>query len=222
MPVLRHILKGAKRPICHSLFNTTTIFNIFASHLIIAMKYFSKFMLWVLGWKAVEPPVPEPKCIILGVPHTSGWDFVISYLYYSSMGRTASVMVKKSFFWGPLGPVVRAMGGVSVDRSKGASVTLQMIEEFKKREVLHLAIAPEGTRKPTQKWKAGFHTIAKAANVPVYLGYFDWKRKEVGRGVKFELSDNAHEDLKKIRQWYKDKGVVGRHPDCFITGDDLE
>lgn len=186
------------------------------------MKYISKFLLWILGWKVMEPPVPEPKCIILGVPHTSSWDFIISYLYYRSMGRTASVMVKASLFKGPLKPIVSAMGGIPVDRKKGASITLQVIEEFKQREVLHLAIAPEGTRQPTERWKAGFHTIATAANVPVYLGYFDWGKKEVGRGHKFELSDDAQADLKKIRAFYKAKGIVGKHPQNFTTGKDLE
>ena len=170
----------------------------------------------------MEPPAPEPKCIILGVPHTSSWDFVISFLYYNSMGRTASVMVKKSLFWGPLGPIVRAMGGVPVDRKKGASTTLQLIEEFRTREILHLAIAPEGTRKPIQRWKAGFHTIAKAVDIPVYLGYFDWGKKEVGRGEKIELTDDPQADLKRIRQWYKDKGVVGKHSKNFTPGNDLE
>lgn len=188
------------------------------------MKYISKFLLWIFGWKVMEPPVPEPKCIILGVPHTSGWDFIVSYLYYKSLGRTASVLVKQSFFKGPLGPIVRGMGGIPVDRSRGggASVTLQVIEEFKNREVLHLAIAPEGTRKLTERWKAGFHTIATAANVPVYLGYFDWAKKEVGRGEKFELSNDAQADLKKIRSLYKAKGIVGKHPHKFTTGKDLE
>ncbi len=170
----------------------------------------------------MEPPAPESKCIILGVPHTSGWDFIISYLYYKSVGGSASVMVKKSFFVWPLGYIVKAMGGVAVDREKGASVTLQIIEEFKKRDVFHLAIAPEGTRKPTARWKAGFHTIARAANVPVYLGYFDWAKREVGRGERIELTEDVAADLKKIRQWYKNKGVVGKHPSKFITGDDLE
>lgn len=186
------------------------------------MKYISKFLLWILGWKTIEPPVPEPKCIILGVPHTSAWDFIISYLYYNSMGATANVMVKKSFFKGPIGPILRSMGGIPVDRAKGASLTLQIIEEFKTREYMHLAIAPEGTRKATKNWKAGFHTIARAANVPVYLGYFDWNKKEVGRGDIFEISEDPKADLKKIRKWYKDKGIQGKHPELFTTGDDLE
>ena len=186
------------------------------------MKHIAKFLLWIFGWKAVEPPAPEPKCIRLGVPHTSSWDFIISFLYYKSVGGKASVMIKKSFFVWPLSPIVKAMGGVPVDRERGATLTLQIIAEFKKRDYFHLAIAPEGTRKPTERWKAGFHTIARAADVPVYLGYFDWKKKEVGRGEKFELTDNQQEDLKRIRLWYKTKGVQGKHPHMFTTGKDLE
>ena len=43
----------------------------------------------LLGWTAVDDAVESDKCIILGVPHTSGWDFVISYLYYRSKGEKA-------------------------------------------------------------------------------------------------------------------------------------
>jgi 1-acyl-sn-glycerol-3-phosphate acyltransferase len=185
------------------------------------MSRFCRFLLKSMGWKAMEPPVPDNKCIILGVPHTSAWDFIVSYLYYHSMGATAYIMIKKSFFWGPISPILKAMGGIPVDRGKGSSLVRQIIAEFNKREILHLAIAPEGTRTATANWKTGFHTIAKAADIPVYLGYFDWNKKEVGRGEKFELTDDPKADIKRIRQWYKDKGVAGKHRNNFITGDDL-
>ena len=185
-------------------------------------KHICHFFLRLFGWKAGEPPIPGPKGIILGVPHTSAWDFIISYLYYYSVGGKAFVMVKKEFFWGPLGPIVRWMGGVPVDRSKGATVAKQMIDAMNKAEYMHLAIAPEGTRKRTDNWKTGFHTIARACNVPVYLGYFDWKTKTVGRGEEFILTDDAKADEKRIRQYYKDKGVVGKHPQLFSVGKDLE
>ncbi|MBQ0006585.1 MAG: glycerol acyltransferase, partial [Alistipes sp.] len=103
----------------------------------------------------------------------------------------------------------------------GSSLVRQMVEEFKKRDTLHLCLAPEGTRKAVKKWKTGFHTIARAAGVPVYTGYFDWKTKTVGRGEKIELSDNAQADLKRIRQWYKNKGVVAKNPKNFSLGDEL-
>lgn len=185
------------------------------------MKYIAKFILWILGWKTVGGIVPEPKCIILGVPHTSQWDFVISSLYYTSVGGKASILVNKKFFVWPICYIVDYLGGIPLDTSKGASAVKQIVDEFKKRKQLHLAIAPEGTRKPVAKWKGGFHTIAKAANIPVYYGFFDWGKKEVGYSEKIELSDDINADLKKVRQWYKDKGVIGKHPEKFIYGDDL-
>lgn len=181
-------------------------------------KKLAGWLLRLMGWKAMDPPVPEPKCIILGAPHTSAWDFVISYLYYTSVGGKAYVMIKKEFFIWPLGPILKSLGAIPVDRGKGAPLVRQMINAFEGHDRLHLAIAPEGTRKATARWKTGFHTIAKAANVPVYLGYFDWKRKEVGRGVKIELTDDLQEDLIKIRTWYKHKDVTGKHPEMFTTG----
>ncbi len=167
------------------------------------------------------PPIDGPKGIILGVPHTSAWDFVISWIYYTSVGGKASVMVKKEFFWGPLAPLMRSLGGVPVDRKRGATVAKQMIDAMNKAEKMHLAIAPEGTRQLTEKWKTGFHTIAKACDVPVYLGYFDWGRKQISRGERFELTDDAQADLKRIRQIYKEMGLKGKHPELFTTGKDI-
>jgi 1-acyl-sn-glycerol-3-phosphate acyltransferase len=108
-----------------------------------------------------------------------------------------------------------------VDDSKGASLVKQMVNEFSKRKQLHLAIAPEATRKRTARWKGGFHTIARAANVPVYMGFFDWGKKEVGFKDKIELTDDLSADLKRVRQWYKNKGVIAKYPDNFTCGDDL-
>lgn len=186
-------------------------------------KNIAKFALKLLGWKVMEPTAPEPKCIILGAPHTSLWDFPIAFLYYSSVGGKAFCMIKASFFRWPLGPILRAAGGIPVRHSKTgkANVVTETINAFNERDYIHLAIAPEGTRKPVKRWRTGFHKIATAANIPVYLGYFDWKTKTVGRGEKIELTDDAIADLKRVRQWYKDKGIAGKYPEKFITGDDL-
>lgn len=183
----------------------------------------AQYWLKKLGWTAMDQAIPEKKCIILGAPHTSIWDFVISYLYYASVGGNAKVMIKKSFFVWPLKPILIKLGGIPVDRSAkgGASMVRQMIHEFESSESFQLAIAPEGTRKAVKRWKSGFHAIAKATGVPVYLGYFDWGTKTVGAKERLELTDDPVADLKRVRQWYKDKGVVGKFPEMFTTGDDL-
>ncbi|MGM9774697.1 MAG: 1-acyl-sn-glycerol-3-phosphate acyltransferase [Candidatus Egerieousia sp.] len=183
-----------------------------------AKQKIAKFLLKMLGWKGMDGVVPEDKCVILGVPHTSAWDFVISWLFYTSVGGKANIMIKKEFFVWPIGPILRACGAIPVDRSKGANVAVHCINAIKESEKMHLAIAPEGTRKKTDRWKTGFHTIAKNAGVPVYLGYFNWKTKEVGRGEKFILSDNAKEDLKKIQAHYAKMNMEGKHKGCFSCG----
>ena len=61
---------------------------------------FCEFVLCkVMGWTIVDGPAPEDKCILLGVPHTSIWDFLVSYLYYRSRGEKAKCMVKKELFF---------------------------------------------------------------------------------------------------------------------------
>lgn len=176
-------------------------------------------MLKAIGWKAVDlTPAPEKKCVLLGVPHTSVWDFAISYFYYTSIGGVANIMIKKEFFFWPMGALLKALGAVPVDRGKGAITAKHCIEVLKSSDYMHLAIAPEGTRKKTARWKTGFHTIARAAGVPIYLGYFNWRTKEVGHGPRFEPSDNAQEDLKKIQAHYATMNLEGKHKNCFSCG----
>jgi len=181
------------------------------------LKKFCKFMLKFLGWTYGEGPMEEDVAIVLGVPHTSLWDFVISFLYYNQFDRSCHVMIKKEFFKWPLGPILRWCGCIPVDRSNSTAMLKSLIEEMKKEKVFHLAIAPEGTRKPVKKWKTGFHLIAKEVNCPVYMGYFDWGKKRVGRGEKVELTDDSKADMARIQALYEEKHYVAKHPKGYIT-----
>ncbi|MBR5249124.1 MAG: 1-acyl-sn-glycerol-3-phosphate acyltransferase [Bacteroidales bacterium] len=181
-----------------------------------------KGLLRMMGWKTEGQAITDPQCIFLGAPHTTIWDFVVSYLFYGALDGKAYCMVKSTFFFPPLGWILKAMGGIPVTQKNRAVFVRQIIKAFQDNPKLQLAIAPEGTRARTDKWKTGFHLIAKTVHVPVYLAYFDWGTKTVGIGPKLELTDNPEADLKRARQWYKDKGVVGKYPEKFSTGKDLE
>ena len=180
-------------------------------------KAICRFLLRLLGWKSIGTVVPDKKCIIIGVPHTSAWDFVISYLFYTTLGGTANILIKKEFFKSILGPIVKKLGGIPIDRSRGANVVRQVVQLFNERETMHLALTPEGTRKLTKNWKAGFHSIATLANVPVYLGCFDWGRKEIAIWEKFELTDDPKADIRRMKDYYREKGVKGKYPELFTT-----
>jgi 1-acyl-sn-glycerol-3-phosphate acyltransferase len=117
------------------------------------MSNWPRFCGWLLrkmGWVSDKGPAPEDKCILLGVPHTSFKDFIISYLFYKQYGEDAKVMIKKEFFFWPLGPILRALGGIPVDRSNSTAMLKSLIEEMQDKKRFHLAIAPEGTRKPVR------------------------------------------------------------------------
>ena len=185
------------------------------------MSSWTKFCGWLLkkkGWTTVGGPVPEKKALILGVPHTSVKDFIISYLFYTQFdAQKARVMIKKEFFFWPLGPIIRKLGAVPVDRSNATSLVKSLIDQMEAEDTFILAIAPEGTRKPVRKWKTGYHLIAKAVGCPVYLGYFDWGRKRVSVGEKVELTDDARADTDRIQAIYEGMGLKGKHPEGFIT-----
>lgn len=182
------------------------------------MRKLCALLLRLMGWTVDSGMVPEAKCIILGAPHTSMLDFVVAFLYYYSQGGNAKCMVKKDLFVPVLGPIIRAMGGIPVDRTNPSTLVRSVIKEFDNAESLHLAIAPEGTRKPVRNWKTGFHLIARSANIPVYLAYFDWGTKHVGFFTKVELTDDAKADMRRIQDLYASRNLVGRHKDNYTTG----
>ena len=180
----------------------------------------AKFCGWLLrrmGRESVGGPMKEKKAIVLGVPHTSVWDFLVSYLFYTQFGKVAHIMIKKEFFFWPLGPILRACGAVPVDRESAASMVRSLIHEMDQADEFHLAIAPEGTRKAVKRWKTGFHLIARETGATVYVGYYDWGRKRISVGEPFELTDDPKADMQRIYDIYRPMGIQGKHKDGFIV-----
>lgn len=175
---------------------------------------FSAWILKIFGWKTIYR-IEEPiKSVICVAPHTSNWDFVVGKLGYSALKRKTCFLMKKSWFVFPLGYFFSAMGGIPIDRSRRMSVTQQMVEEFEQRENFHLAITPEGTRKPNKEWKKGFYYIAKGAGVPIELAYLDFENKEMGITEVFYPTQDEEADLKHIYNFYR--RVKGKKPQNFI------
>lgn len=183
-------------------------------------KRFSRFLLEKAGWTIIGEAAPEKNCVFLEAPHTSVWDFVVGYLYYNAVGGKLRVMVKKELFFFPLGGILRSLGCIPIDRKSPQKTVLSIVHEMEHTpdgRTFHLAICPEGTRKPIRKWKTGYHTIAQGAGIPVYISMVDWGQKRVGVVGKFNLTDNARQDTDRIQQVYEDLGVVGKHPEKFVT-----
>lgn len=89
---------------------------------------FQKFCNWLLykcmGWsKNVTVDHPD-KYIICLAPHTSNWDFVLGKLYSSAMGRKINFLMKREWFFWPLGAFFRRVGGIPVWRETDTAVLL--------------------------------------------------------------------------------------------------
>lgn len=171
----------------------------------------ARLVLRLCGW-TVETPAPEaPKYVLVVAPHTSNWDFPWGYLGKVTLGLHLNWMGKHTLFRWPYGWFMRWLGGIPVDRRGRHNLSQQMAAVFARRERLVLAIMPEGTRSYTKGWKTGFYYIALAAQVPLALGYIDYRRKAMGISEPFYPSGNLEADLQRIREFYADK--IGRYPE---------
>lgn len=168
-------------------------------------------VLTLLGWKVACAIPPCDRYVLVGAPHTSNWDFPYALLALWSIGLRFCWVGKHTLFKGPLGPIMRALGGIPVDRRGPTGFTRTVAELFNQRRQLVLAIAPEGTRSRTESWKSGFYHIAVAANVPVALGFIDYPSKTIGIEVLFAPSGDIEADFKRLATFYRDK--TGKHPD---------
>lgn len=177
---------------------------------------FSRFILRLWGWKVRVTAPDYPKAIICVAPHTSNWDFIIGKLAYASVHRKAGFLMKKSWFFFPLGPIFRAMGGIPVSSGKGNESSVDnLVKLFNERKRLTLAITPEGTRSLTTHWRTGFLNIARIANIPIVLAAIDFKEKTARVERTFFPTGDNEADLRVIKDYYK--GVTGKYPEKFTT-----
>lgn len=173
------------------------------------------WLIGLFGWK-IDKHTPEgvKKCVVVMGPHTSNWDFVIGKIAFAKYKVNGKFLIKKDLFFFPLGIILKAMGGIPVDRKKTNNMTDQAVDIFNKHDKIFMVFTPEGTRSYNDKWKKGFYYIAQAAKVPIYIGYIDYKKKIGGFHSLFEPTGDVEADiayLKKVLSQYS-----GRFPENGI------
>lgn len=162
-----------------------------------------------------EAPLPK-RCVILGAPHTSNWDFLVFLGATGDLGIRPAFMGKHSLFHFPMGGFMREMGGVPVNRSASRNYVEQMAEAFAARDEMQLVIAPEGTRKGAVKWKTGFYHIACAADVPIVPAWIDYASRQVCMTMPIQPTGDFRADMARIAAVYQANGR-GRYPEKTRT-----
>lgn len=181
---------------------------------------FSKFCGWILykklGWKKnITVSIPA-KYIICLAPHTSNWDFVIGQLYACAEGIRVNFLMKKEWFFWPLGPIFRRLGGIPVWRSKHSSMTDRLASEAREAQTFKLCITPEGTRSLNPDWKKGFYYIALGAHIPILLYGVDYERKLIQCTKTVMPTGNIEKEMRDIKMYFSD--FKGKRPHLFTTG----
>ena len=182
----------------------------------LAMRQLLSFIYFkCLGWKT-DISVPKCNaCVMCVAPHTSNRDFFYAMLFDRSQGGHAHFLMKKFWFFWPLGILLRKWGGIAVDRSHRKHMTEELASMFKTNDNFRIAITPEGTRSANDKWKLGFYYIALKANVPIRLYVLNYKTKSVICKEQIIPSGNVEKDILYIKKYYAQFKDAARYPKNF-------
>lgn len=180
-------------------------------------RHIAALLLRLVGWKPEGNQPASRRFVLIAAPHTSNWDLALLLLFGQLYGVRISWMGKHTLFQGPMGWVMRRVGGVPVRRDRSNSLVAQMADTIEASDRIALTVPAEGTRGYTTHWKSGFYHIARAAEVPVVLGFLDYGRRRGGFGPEIVLTGDVREDMDEIRAFYADK--QGRYPE--MTGEIL-
>ena len=170
-----------------------------------------------MGWTADVTEDHPDKFIICLAPHTSNWDFILGLLYSRSIGMKINFLMKKEWFFWPLGPIFKSLGGIPVYRQKKTSMTDAMAETAKKADQFRLCITPEGTRSKTAEWKKGFYFIALKAGLPILLYGVDYEKKLISCKKTVIPIGDLETDMRDIKLYFKD--FKGKKPENFTIGE---
>jgi 1-acyl-sn-glycerol-3-phosphate acyltransferase len=177
------------------------------------LRALGRAVLALLGWRVLGRFPDLPKCVIVVAPHTSNWDFVIGIATVFALGLRVRYLGKHTLFRFPLGALLRATGGIPVDRSAAEGVVERAVEKVTSEERIFLAIAPEGTRTRVEQWKSGYYRIATGARVPILPVALDYPRRAVVLMEPFQPTGDHARDEAALRALFR--AEMARHPEAY-------
>jgi 1-acyl-sn-glycerol-3-phosphate acyltransferase len=182
----------------------------------------SKNILYFLGYTIKNNNIDLPSKIIIIGSHTSIYDFFIGlFIYYSLLynNYSANVLMKQQFEI-ICSPILQFFDTkfnlISIETNKKMGITNQICSKLQNKDNFIIFLAPEGTRKCTEKIRSGYWHISKNLNINImYLG-IDYYNKTITfenhRPVKETWEEEQHEFIKSCKKY------IPLYPErCFWT-----
>lgn len=174
------------------------------------LRWVGRSTLSTLGWKTVGQVPQDERVVLICAPHTSNWDFIYLLLISWAQDFDVSWVGKDTLFKPPFGPMMRALGGISVSRGAKSNQSGQVAEKMLAAGKLIVAIAPEGTRGSAPHWRSGFYHMAAQGDAVIALGFLDYASKVGGFGPPLKPTGDLQADFAKLAEFYQ--GKVGKFP----------
>lgn len=165
-------------------------------------RWLGRLLLGLLGWRIVGQVPNRERFVAIGAPHTSNWDGMLLAAVWLATGIDFQWMGKHTLFRWPVGPILRWLGGIPINRTARHGVVEAMVAEFRRRRQLVLVIAPEGTRQRVGHWKSGFYHIAMGAGVPVLPVVIHNDQRLIELRPLFWPTGEVEADLPRLQQAY--------------------
>jgi 1-acyl-sn-glycerol-3-phosphate acyltransferase len=176
------------------------------------MKTISRYILVnLLGWRIAGKLPDIKKSVIIFAPHTSYWDGLYGKLYLMQLDVNYRFLSKKEFFKVPLKYFFKIYGSIPVSKTKGDID--YVVELINIRHELHIVLSPEGQLAKTIRWKKGYYYMAVRANVPIVVGFIDYKRKEIGIKGVIDNINSIESVRREVAELYSD--VSAKYPEKF-------
>ena len=182
------------------------------------IQFLARLLLKIFGWK-VDGTIPEMKknenLVLIAAPHTSNWDGIFGFAAILGLDVKISYFGKYTLFKKPLlGRFLKYMGGIPVNKNKpGSGLVKEAIANIEKLRGTLIAMAPEGTRSKTERWRTGFLRIAKAVDAKIFVAAFDFKTKRIVLDKFFVPSEDIQQDLDNLKIYYQQ--FTGKIPENF-------
>lgn len=176
-------------------------------------RWLARRILGLFGWRIEGTQPVHAKYVLIAAPHTSNWDFPLMVLFAAAFDIEISWMGKKSLFSPPIGWIMRALGGLPIQRGTTNNIVESLVRTFAELPALVLVVPTEGTRARAEYWKSGFYHIARRARVPIVPSYLDYGKRRGGFGPALTVSGDPALDMQQFRDFYAP--MRGRFPDDF-------
>ena len=174
-------------------------------------RWVGRTFFWLMGWRLVGEIPDVKRCILIGAPHTSNWDFVLAMASLLAINLKMRWLAKHTIFLPGISWFFEWLGGIPTNRNEPHKIVDRVTQIAESEGGVVIAITPEGTRKKVVKWKTGFLRLAHTLECPILMVGLSFSSRRVVLGELFYPTGDNDADLITIHRYYEQ--FDGKHPD---------